>query len=172
MPLFGEIRSALEFCLWVAGSEPGDEIFGTRHGGKAAVADEGEVFEKAGLFDCFQRGGRVEARDEFHVDDPGFWIVWVEARGREDHGQSDYGRFAEGMVKKHIVAFRHRRDGPGCEGVGDAVPDGGFVPDEVIDGVGVGGGFGEEERHWVRPYGGKKIVRTDYRMHKRASEIQ
>ena len=143
--------------LWPVGkSRFGEPVvlgFGERDYGEAELAKEDGVFEDGGVTHFGERLLSLEALDGGDADDGIFGVGCVDG---EDLGGADRGFAYVGVIDDELFALLHAAEVEQGLGVGDAVPCGLAVAEEVVVGVLVGFGF-EEVGH-----GDKGIGNTAY----------
>ena len=117
-------------------------VFGQRHYGEAAYEDERGVLEQRLSFDCGEGLRGFEALADFDLDDGDLGVGGVDAL---DCAGADGGALVAGVVEDPFRSGFHLAQVLDCGGIGDAVPDGFLVAEEVIEGIHIGLSLEEEE---------------------------
>ncbi len=119
-------------------------LSGERNHGKAADGDERRVLEGLLGLDGVESFRVLEALAGFDAHDGNFGIGWIDACHR---ARAHCGALIAGVVEDQFRSRLHLAQVlDGCR-VGDAVPHGLTVADEIVEGVAVGLGFEEEVAH-------------------------
>jgi hypothetical protein len=84
---------------------------------------------------------------QVHDDQAVVVFVGIRVRAAGNFGDPDGGLLVAGVVDQGQVAFVHGSHVLECRGVGDAVPGGLLVLDQLVPGVGAGFCFQEPTRH-------------------------
>ena len=129
---------------WPSIYEPGPLLFRERNDREPADDDQWRVGEERLGLDGGEGLGRFDALACFDLDDGNLGIGGVHA----DNGPgADRGALVAGVVEDPLGASLHFTQIFDSGGVGDAIPDGFLVAEEVVEGIGIGLGLEQEVGH-------------------------